>query len=122
MDKQYYVLTNHKDKNISWTKGEIILLDPDLAVPYIGKILTPLYTAIKSGIYQPNEPKLPLVAQIIEDVKEAISPDPKVEPAKFVPQDSNDVVKSEPSKKKLLQNKLQAQIMAKKAELANQKA
>ncbi len=120
MDKQYYVLESHKDKNISWRKGEIILLDPEIAVPYIDVIITPLYSAIKSGAYKPGEPIKPKIVEDIEKIKEALKPD---EPAPLAHPivDSNDVIKPAPSKKKLLQNKLQAQIMAKKQELAGSK-
>jgi hypothetical protein len=119
MDKQYYVLTDHKDKNISWKKGEIILLDPDLALPYVGVIIIPLYTAIKEGYLKKSEPKKPLITEVIQEIKDVIEPKsaPISHPA---PPDSNDVIVPVPSKKKLLQNKLQAQILAKKAELAKQ--
>ncbi len=103
MDKQYVALIDHQDKNISWKKGQLVLLDPEVALPYIGVILTPLYSAIKAGLYRPEPPKTDLVSKIIADF-------------------SDDLVKPEDRKKKLLQNKLQAQIMAKKAELAKQKS
>ena len=120
MDKQYYVLETHKDKNISWRKGEIILLDPETALPYIDVIITPLYSAIKSGVYKPGETKItPKIVEDIQDIKEVLKPDATEPIAKKII-DSNDVVKPIPSKKKLLQNKLQAQILAKKAELAKQ--
>ncbi len=103
MDKQYVALIDHTDRNLSWKKGQLVLLDPDVALPYIGVILTPLYSAIKAGLYRPEPPKQTLVGKIIADF-------------------SDDIVKPEDRKKKLLQNKLQAQIIAKKAELTNKKS
>ena len=121
MDKQYYVLIDHKDQQISWKKGTIILLDPSIAFPYIGFILTPLYSAIKAGLYHPDEPKPPFIAEVVADIKTILTP-PVIAPTpKPIIPDSNDVIKPLPSKKKLLQNKLQAQILAKKAELAKNK-
>ncbi len=119
MDKQYYVLESHNDKNISWRKGQVILLDPDVALPYIDVIITPLYSAIKSGVYKPGESVKPKIVEDIQNIKEAFKkPEPEPVANKIV--DSNDVIKPVPSKKKLLQNKLQAQILAKKAELSKQ--
>jgi len=120
MDKQYYVLVDHKDHNISWQKGEVVMLNPDLALPHLGIHLVPLYSAIKSGLYKPDLPKEPLLAKIIEDVKELIAPAPTPVATPAMP-DSNDVITEKPTNKKLLQNKLQAQILAKKSELAKNK-
>ncbi len=120
MDKQYYVLESHQDKNISWRKGQIILLDPDIALPYIDVFITPLYSAIKSGAFKPGEPVTPKIVEDIQKIKEVLKPAvPEPVAVKIV--DNNDVIKPVPSTKKLLQNKLQAQILAKKAELSNQK-
>lgn len=121
MDKQFLVLASYKDKGINWHEGEVILLDPELAVPYIGVILTPLYSAIKAGLYPPL-PQKPLAARVIAQVKDALTPDEEQTVSATPSPDSNDVIKPEPSKKKLLQNKLQAQILAKKAEMAKEKA
>lgn len=93
---------DYKEKDLSWKKGDVILLDPQFALPYIGSHLTPLYSAIKSGLYKVSESPKPLIAKII---------------AEF----SDDIVKKDQGGKKLLQNKLQAQILAKKAELAKNK-
>lgn len=121
MDKQYVVLVDYKDKNISWQKNEIILLDPELALPYIGNVIIPLYSAIKSGLYHNDETQKPLVAKIVEELKDKLAPPPTHTPSAPKAPDSNDIVTVTPSKKKLLQNKLQAQILAKKAELAKNK-
>lgn len=109
MDKQYFVLMDHKEHNISWQKGHVIMLDPTTAIPHIGIHLVPLYSAIKTGLYKPSDTPKPLLTQIIE----AVSPTPSPGATDQVPQ--------KPSSKKILQNKLQEQILAKKAELAKNK-
>lgn len=119
MDKQYVVLADYKDNNISWQKGQLILLDPELALPLLGNVITPLYSAIKAGTYNPEKINEPVIVKIIDEVKEILTPPPTPPQPTIKPPDSNDSIKKpEPTTKKLLQNKLQAQIIAKKAELA----
>lgn len=63
--KQYYVLRDHEEKGLGdWHEGEIIDIDPEVAIPYIGaRILIPLASAIRTKIIPPLDPKL---AQQIE--------------------------------------------------------
>ena len=120
MLKQFFVLVDYKEKGFHWKAGYVVLLDADIALPFIGTILTPLYTAIKAGLY-PLPPKKPLAARIVENIKEeirdAVGMPP--EPPKNTPPSS---LGSILAKKKFLQNDIRAKIQAKKAERAQGKS
>ncbi|HAV15346.1 MAG TPA: hypothetical protein DCX25_03375 [Candidatus Pacebacteria bacterium] len=120
MHKQFFVLADYREKSIHWKAGNIVLVDPDIAVPFIGTILTPLYSAIKAGLYPPA-PQEPLAIKMMkkmkENVKEIVGMPP--ESSKNPPPSS---LGSILAKKKFLQNDIRAKIQAKKAERAQGKS
>lgn len=102
--KQYYVVRTYQEKSVgNWKEGQIVEVDPELAVPYIGaRILVPLASAIRTKLIPPIDPKL---AQQIEQESHA--------PSTF-----NTVVDQDKSNKKtLVKNTLKEAIQEKKEAL-----
>ena len=99
--KQYYVLRSHQESDLGkWDEGEIIEIDPDVAIPYVGaRILVPLASAIRTQIIPPLDPKL---AQQIETEFHPVS-------------NFNTIVEPEkPVKKTLVKNSLKDAVQEKK--------
>lgn len=101
--KQYFVLSDyHEGLKINWKKNTLIDLDTDTALPFIGSILTPLYTAIKSGLY-PVKNKQSIVAKAVDAL---IADAPATAVASIPTPSSNFVAKSSSSSSKRLGNAL----------------
>lgn len=99
--KQYYVQRNYQEKGVGdWKQGEIVEVDPELAIPYIGaRILVPLASAIRTKMIPPIDPQL---AQQIEKESHA--------PSTF----DTVVDQEKPTKKTLVKNTLKEAIQEKK--------
>lgn len=100
--KQYYVQRTYQEKGVGdWKQGEVVEVDPDLAIPYIGaRILVPLASAIRTKIIPPIDPQL---AQQIE--KES-----------HTPSTFDTVVNQEkPTKRTLITNTLKEAVAEKKS-------
>mgnify|MGYP001585300018 CR=1 FL=1 len=108
------MLVDYREKNIHWKAGDVVFVDPDIAIPLIGTILTPLYSAIKAGLY-PLPPKKPLAAKMIEKVKENVREIVGM-PPESPKSPSTSSLGSILAKKKFLPNDIREKIQAKKGQ------
>jgi len=109
MTKQYVVLqTYHPTPLLTWHKSAVINLEEEEAIPYIGNILLPLYSAIKQGLYPPK------TSSPIEKIAAAINPEP-ISAVATIPEPTPIPTPNPPAPKKILENELRQKIQAAKA-------